>query len=470
MKNTGFKCGIEIHQQLEGRKLFCNCPTTIRKDEADYSIKRNLRASAGETGKFDKAAKYEQEKRKDFIYNGYYDTNCLVELDEEPPNRINEDALKAALQFCSMIGAKVPDRIMFMRKVVVDGSNTTGFQRTALVGMDGHVEVNGKKIRIPSVCLEEEACQVMERTEDKDIYNLSRLGIPLLEIATSPDIETPEECREVAGKIGMLLRSTGKCKRGIGSIRQDVNVSIRDGVRVEIKGFQDLKTIPDVINHEIKRQKENIEKNNSMEPHVRKAEPDSTTSYLRPMPGADRMYPETDVPLITPSFDHIKEVKTIEERQEELKEEFKLNDDFAKEAVEFEDENELKLKDFFKQYSNLKPKDIINFLINQPKEIKKRHSVDYKPLDNRDLLDHLNKGDIAKSSIEDILVKRARGEEVNIEDYKAMSEEKVREELKKILEENKDAPFGALMGKAMSHFQGRVDGKTVSRLLKELSN
>jgi len=225
-KELGFKCGLEIHQQLEGKKLFCNCPTIIRRDEPDFSFDRRLRASAGESGKIDVAASYEQQKNKLFTYQGYDDTTCLVEMDEEPPRPINQDALKSVLQVAKMLNCEIVDKIQVMRKTVVDGSNVSGFQRTALVGMNGWIDVNGKKIRVATICLEEEACQVVKRTKDHDTYNLSRLGIPLLEIATEPDIQNPEECRDAAAKIGMILRSTGACKRGIGSIRQDVNVSI----------------------------------------------------------------------------------------------------------------------------------------------------------------------------------------------------------------------------------------------------
>ncbi|MFH1505869.1 MAG: Glu-tRNA(Gln) amidotransferase subunit GatE, partial [archaeon] len=253
-KKLGFKAGIECHQQLEGKKLFCSCPTTIRKDKPDFTITRKLRASAGETGEVDQAALHEQKKDKYFIYQCYEDTTCLVETDSEPPHPINQDALKTCLQVSMMLNCKIVDEIQVMRKTVVDGSNTSGFQRTALVGRDGYLMLGNKKIRIPSVCLEEEACQVIERKKDHDVYNLSRLGIPLIEIATEPDMATPEEAKEVAAKIGMILRSTGACKRGIGSIRQDVNLSIKGGARTEVKGFQDYKSIPKVIEKETERQ------------------------------------------------------------------------------------------------------------------------------------------------------------------------------------------------------------------------
>jgi len=465
-KKLGFKCGIEIHQQLEGKKLFCSCPTEIRKDKADFKFKRYLRASAGESGKFDKAAKFEQEKEKYFIYHAYEDSTCLVEMDESPPREVNKNALETALQVSKMLNMKIPEEILFMRKVVVDGSNVSGFQRTALVGMNGFVEVNGRKIRISSVCLEEDACQVIKREKDHDEYNLSRLGIPLIEIATEPDITSPEECKEVAAKLGMILRSTGKCKRGIGSIRQDVNVSIKEGYRVEIKGFQDLKSIPKVVNFEIERQ---LKEKKKQGPHVRKAEADLTTSFLRPMPGSARMYPETDVPSISPDLKDIKVVETLEEKQKKYEKDFKLNSDFSSLIVKYEDKNDISFRDLFKKYKNLEPKTLVNVVINLPKEIKTRHKLEINVLNNGFVLGALDKNKISPSSLEEIFIKLAKGEKVNLDDYKAISKAEIEKEIKVIVSKNKNAPFGAVMGKCMAHFKGKVDGKVVSELLKKYS-
>jgi len=162
-EKIGLKVGIECHQQLEGHKLFCNCPTEIRKDNPDFKIIRRLRASAGEEGKVDQAALHEQKKQKYFVYQGYNDINCEIEIDESPPLPVNQEALKASLMVAKMLNCEIVDEIQVMRKTVIDGSNTSGFQRTMLIGMHGFVDVNGKKIGVDTVCLEEEACQIIER-------------------------------------------------------------------------------------------------------------------------------------------------------------------------------------------------------------------------------------------------------------------------------------------------------------------
>src|SRR3989344_477864 len=231
----GFRCGLEIHQQLDTNKLFCNCPSIVRDENPDILIKRRLRAVAGETGKIDIAAKYELEKNKEFIYEACSTSTCLVELDEEPPHPINQEALDITLQIALLLKAKIVDEVQMMRKTVIDGSNVSGFQRTALVATDGYIETSLGKVRIPIICLEEEAAKKISETKDSVTYRLDRLGIPLVEIGTEADIKNPEHAKETASLLGMILRSTGKVKRGLGTIRQDVNISIREGARTEIK-------------------------------------------------------------------------------------------------------------------------------------------------------------------------------------------------------------------------------------------
>lgn len=447
----GFMCGIEIHQQLEGKKLFCRCPTTIRKDDPDFVIERKLKSSAGESGITDQAAKHEEKKAKIFQYQGYYDTTCLVETDEEPPHEINMEALEAAIQVSKMLNAKVTDQVQFMRKIVVDGSNVSGFQRTALVGRDGFIEVDGKKVGIPTICLEEEACQVTERGKERDIYNLSRLGIPLIELGTDPTISTPQEARKVAEKLGMVLRSTGKCKRGIGSIRQDVNVSIAKGARTEIKGFQDLKSIPKVIDNEIGRQLKLLDEGKTIEPGVRKAEPDFSTSFLRPMPGAQRMYPETDIRPILPDTSQIEEAELIDDKIDSLAKDFTIPRDLAAYLVK----KDMDFRAMVKSYPHIKP----SFLANTASSIPKEH--------HDDVFSRLNKGEITKDSVTEISELLKAGKKVDYSSYKAADDGEIEEEIKKIISENKGAPIGALMGEAMKRFRGKVEGKKVMELIKK---
>src|SRR6267378_1840899 len=250
----GLKVGLEIHQQLATHKLFCEDASVLVDAPGGLRFRRRLRPTQSELGEVDAAAIEEAKRRLTFVYETT-PNSCLVEADEEPPHPPNPEALDIALEIALLLDAKCVAEVDFMRKIVIDGSNTSGFQRSALVALDGHLETNGKRIGVPTILVEEDAARKLGEAEGEVAYRLDRLGIPLVEIATSPDIETPEEAREVALAIGSLLRVTRKVLRGIGTIREDLNVSIRGGARVEIKGVQDLRLMATFVEREVERQR-----------------------------------------------------------------------------------------------------------------------------------------------------------------------------------------------------------------------
>ncbi len=251
--SLGLKVGLEIHQQLLTHKLFCDCASRLSEEDDGIRFQRRLRPTQSELGEVDAAAIEEARRHLTFVYEATANT-CLVEADEEPPHHPNEDALDIALEISLLLGAKPVREVDFMRKLVIDGSNTAGFQRSALVSLDGSIEVDGKRIGIPTILLEEDAARRVGEKVDEVFYRLDRLGIPLAEVSTTPDITTPEEAREVALAIGSLLRATRKVIRGIGTIREDVNISIRGGARIEIKGVQELRLIETYVQKEAERQ------------------------------------------------------------------------------------------------------------------------------------------------------------------------------------------------------------------------
>jgi len=246
--------GLEIHQQLDTGKLFCPCRSNL-VEEKGREILRKLRPSQSELGEVDRAALAEAEKNLRFRYQAPPGVSCLVEADEEPPHAANEEAIDVVLTVSAMLNARPVDEIHFMRKIVIDGSNTTGFQRTGLVAMHGYLEVNGRRISIPTICLEEDAARKVEAGRGEVVYRLDRLGIPLIEIATGPEMHSPEEVREVAQTLGSIMRATKRVKRGIGTIREDINISIPGGARVEIKGVQELNMLPLYVEKEMERQR-----------------------------------------------------------------------------------------------------------------------------------------------------------------------------------------------------------------------
>ncbi len=257
----GLACGLELHQQLDTGKLFCKCKSKLIKDNTkpDRIIKRRLRAVYSETGEFDKTALEEQKKAKTNIYYFYNSCNCLVEADCQPPIRTNPDALKISVIISKLTNSQLVNKSIIMRKQVIDGSNVSGFQRTAMISTDGYLDFDFGKVRIDKILLEEDAARAIERKDTEVIYSLDRLGIPLIEMVVWHDMHTPKDTQKVALFLGQLFRTTGFVKRGLGSIRQDINVSITDGSRVEIKGCQDLQMIPEIIDREILRQLNLIE-------------------------------------------------------------------------------------------------------------------------------------------------------------------------------------------------------------------
>ena len=589
------RCGIEIHQQLNTRKLFCNCPSVIRDDSPDFHIERKIRAVVGETGEIDKAAAQEQAKSKTFVYQGYNDTTCLVELDEEPPGVMNDEALKVAAQVAKMLDAELIDEVQVMRKTVVDGSNTTGFQRTALIARNGKLETSQGVVRIPSICLEEDACKIIERKKECDIYNLSRLGIPLVEIATEPDIVSGEHAKETAELIGMYLRSTGKVKRGLGTIRQDLNVSIKEGARIEIKGAQDLRMIPKWVENEAKRQNglvevknkikekldgfevidvskafeeskckflknkfvagikidgfegvlgkellpnyrvgseladrakvagfggiihsdENLDKypiggnekdiivnklsimkkdafvlaagnkenvidlfENHIIPRVkqlkkgvlqevRKANDDGSTSYLRPMPGAARMYPETDTIPVKINEENIELPELLKDKVERFKRDHKLGEDLANESVK----KGYDFDHFVNNYQEVKPAFIAETLVSVPKTIKRKYNIDIEPTQEQldELFVHLDKAIISSDSVVDILKQiNERPIQEILKDFEMIDDKELEQRLKEIVTANKNTPFNGLIGIAMKELRGKASGKKISEILKKL--
>ncbi|TFG05780.1 MAG: Glu-tRNA(Gln) amidotransferase subunit GatE [Promethearchaeota archaeon] len=254
-KVLGLRCGLEIHQELQTtRKLFCFCPPMLQIGEPDFRITRNFRPVLGEMGKFDEAMLVEYEKQLIILYEGYNAVCCTYEMDETPPFNISEEALRIGHIIGMLLKLNLYNELYVCRKNYLDGSVTCGFQRTLLIGSDGYLDMEDKKIGITTIAIEEDAARKVAEDGKTITYRLDRLGIPLIEIVTDPDINTPEECMAVAYRLGMLLRSTGFMKRGLGTIRQDVNVSIEGGARVEIKGVQKLEWIPLLIENEVRRQ------------------------------------------------------------------------------------------------------------------------------------------------------------------------------------------------------------------------
>lgn len=472
-EKAGLKCGIEIHRQLDtAYKLFCECRPRL-SESAYMQFRRRLRPVTGELGEMDVAAVHEFLKSQEFTYSVYPEETCLVEADCEPPHEVSMEALEIVIRIASLLNCEIPDEIHVMRKTVIDGSNTSGFQRTAIVGVNGWLETSFGRVGIDNVSVEEESSQILGKEKGSVHYGLDRLGIPLVEIGTAPDIRTAEQAKEVAQKIGMMLKSTGRVKPGLGTIRQDLNVSIAGGSRVEIKGVQDLAMILRMVDAEIMRQKRMIAGGEKVPREVRKALPDGTTEFLRPMPGAARLYPETDIPPIRVTkelLDRVRSEKTelIEDKIEVLKK-LGLSKDLAAAVA-----NSKEYYDIFSRLSgfrNVKPAFMAETIVSYGPEILKKHKgADPSRISESHLEEvfrKLDEGRIPKESVMELLAEVARGGRLDFSKHELDKDIDLEKEVEHLIKEKPDLSFGALMGLLMKKHRGKVSGEQISRILKE---
>ncbi len=617
----GLKAGLEVHQQLDtAAKLFCSCKPQLFKGEPEITFLRRLRPTQSELGQIDPAALFEFQKGVKILYEATRETACLVEMDEEPPHDLNREAVENALIAALMMQAKPVDEIHVMRKTVIDGSNTTGFQRTCVVALNGEIDIKGKKVPIQHVSLEEDAARKMGEDGQTIRYRIDRLGIPLIEVTTAPVIYSPQEAEETALVIGRILRATRKVRRGLGTIRQDLNISIRDGALIEIKGVQELELVSRVIENEVRRQlsllkisdelkergvkeediKEEIvdvtsvfkqtkcevilkalEQNKRVlavklpkfagllkrelalgmrlgaemaeiarfwgrvggifhtdelpaygitvgevnklgrlvkkEPldavvfiadtlenatdalkaitqrakeavkgvpgETRAANPDGTTRYMRPRPGAARMYPETDVPPIQLTRKYLEKLRSQlpelpEQKMRRLMEEYGLNRKLAKQILDSE------YGDLFEavaKETGVSPTVIAVTLTETLKALRREGIEVEKVVDEqfRELFSLVGSGKTTKEATPEIITWLSKHEGATVKEaleslgLAMISQKELEEMIDNLIERNKSLvekrgkdAFGPLMGMIMKKARGRVKAELVSEILK----
>jgi glutamyl-tRNA(Gln) amidotransferase subunit E len=622
-KEVGLKVGLEIHQQLNtATKLFCSCKPELFKEQPQITFLRRLRPTQSELGQVDPAAHFEFQKGAKITYEANRATSCLVEMDEEPPHLLNMEAVEIALKVASMMKAEPVDEIHVMRKTVIDGSNTTGFQRTCVVALNGEIQVGDKIIPIEHVSLEEDAARKTSEGEGNiPHYRIDRLGIPLIEVATAPVINSPKEAGEVAFAVGRILRASGRVMRGLGTIRQDVNISIPKGALIEIKGLQELDLLSTAVEYETQRQmnlveiREELTKSGIIEEElkedffdvtgvfketkckvIRKAidknypvmavklprfrgflkrelapnlrlgtemadrarfwgrvggifhtdempaygiteeeiaelrkkvsgeeqdaivfvadtlenaqdalnavvkrareamtgvpeetrasNPDGSSRYMRPRPGAARMYPETDIPLTRLTEGYLDKLASDlpelpERKLERLMKEYKLNHKLAEQLW---DSEYGELFETIVSESNVSPTTVAAFLTENLKALKRTGASIEKVSEKqiRDIFKAVGTGELMKESLADVFTWLSNNENKSVKEafsslgLTTMSEQELELFLNNIMEENKDmirergeGSLSALMGIAMRNLRGKTDAAAVNKKLKE---
>ena len=615
---VGLKVGIEIHQQLAtSTKLFCSCPV-LKSEELPYSFRRRLRPTQSELGRLDPAALFEFSKGRANVYMWSPESCCLVDADEEPPHLPSDEAVDSALLVARLFDSKIVDEIHVMRKIVIDGSNTTGFQRTAVIGIGGSVEVGGKKVGLQSVTLEEDAARILGEDEAERRYSLDRLGVPLVEVALEPFTGTPEMIGNLALHLGRALHSTERVARGLGTIRQDLNISLKGGKVIEVKGVQKLNLVPKVVGYEVARQlalmevakkakerggdsarcsasdvtsvlsgtsskvlkrqlegggkvacvcaphlggllgwepspgvrlgrevaevaranslggvihsdefaKQGISK--SEERTLRKAcgapegsalvlvagvpskvdkalgpiterleqvpagvpaetrgpTEDGETKYLRPRPGAERMYPETDIPNIVVTCEMMESASSqLPERWDRkvkrYEEEYSLSRDLA---LRLYDSGYAPLFENLASETSIASSVLAATLVDLPVRLL-REGVPEEKVDDVLLVSTvraMDEGRVAKEAAYDVALlvgsgkARTTDEAIAALGLKMMSSDELESEVDRVLREEArlvrekgEAAFSPLMGRVMARARGRADGQTVSKLLKQ---
>jgi len=618
----GLKVGLEIHQQLDtSTKLFCHCKPELFKEEPEITFLRRLRPTQSELGQIDPAAYFEFQKGVKILYEANSQTSCLVEMDEEPPHPLSMEAVEIALTAALMMNATPVDEIHVMRKTVIDGSNTTGFQRTCVIALNGTIKVGEKTVPIQHVSLEEDAARKTGEEGTTIRYRIDRLGIPLIEVATAPVINTPKEAGEVALAIGKILRATGKVKRGLGTIRQDLNISIKGGALTEIKGVQELELIPLVVEYEVQRQlnlikisqelaearaspenlkeeffdvtevfqqtgckvlRKAIEKGHrilavklpnfagflkrelmpgirlgtemadrarfwgrvggifhtdelpaygitaqevealkravdaqpsdavvfvadapenaadalkavlerarealkGVPEETRAANPDGTTRYMRPRPGAARMYPETDIPPIQLTEEYINKIcqnlpEPPEQKLQRLMREYNLNQKLAQQLI---DSEYTELFEKIAKECKVSSTTIAAFLTETLKALK-REGTPVENLSEHKIIEifkALEAGEITKEALPEIAAWTSKNPDKTLKDaienlgLKVLREEELEKILDQIISQNKDLieksgakAFGLIMGIAMKELRGKANAEIVSKIIKK---
>jgi glutamyl-tRNA(Gln) amidotransferase subunit E len=616
----GLRVGLEVHQQLDtSTKLFCHCKPGLFKEEPEITFLRRLRPTQSELGQIDPAAYFEFQKGVKILYEANSETSCLVEMDEEPPQPLSIEAVKIALTVALMMNATPVDEIHVMRKTVIDGSNTTGFQRTCIIALNGTIKVGEKTVPIQHISLEEDAARKTGEEGTTIRYRIDRLGIPLIEVATAPVITTPKEAGEVALAIGKILRATGKVKRGLGTIRQDLNISIKGGALTEIKGVQELELIPLVVEYEVQRQlnlikiswelaeagvrpenlkeeffdvtdvfqqtsckviRKALEKGHrvlalklpgfagflkrelmpgvrlgtemadrarfwgrvggvfhtdelpaygitaqevealkravnagpndavvfvadtpenardalkavleralealkGVPEETRAANPDGTTRYMRPRPGAARMYPETDIPPIQLTEEYVNSIRQHlpelpEQRLQRLMRDYGLNQKLAQQLM---DSEYLELFEEIAKENRIPPTTIAAFLTETLKALKREGTPVERLTDNhiREIFKALRDGEITKEAIPEIASWLAKNENRTVKEAVESLGLKVlsRDELEKIvdqimsrnkslIERNGQKAFSPIMGMVMKEVRGRANAEVVGEII-----
>ncbi len=423
---------------------------------------------------------------------------------------LNKQVVEYALAVGLAANCQINQYCKFDRKNYFYPDNPQNYQISQLylpICHDGWVEIETaggkKKIGIHEIHMEEDAGKLIhDEWEDCSLVDFNRSGVPLIEIVSEPDMRNADEVLAYLDKLRMMIQYLGAsdCKLQEGSMRADVNLSVREagssvfGTRTEMKNLNSFKAIARAIEGERKRQIELIEEGKKVVQETRRWDDNKEYSYaMRSKEDAQdyRYFPDPDLTPVVISDEWIKEIR---DRQPELQpqkmrryqEEFQLPEYDAGILT-----SSKHLADMFEETTALcgKPKEVSNWLMVEAMRLLKDHDQDvedmvFSPGNLAKLIGLVDRGivnrTVAKSVFEEIFARDVDPEAyVEEKGLKMVSDEgALRTAIEGILEANpqsvadyrngKEKAMGFLVGQTMRAMKGKADPAMVNKIVKEL--
>ncbi|WP_280997169.1 Asp-tRNA(Asn)/Glu-tRNA(Gln) amidotransferase subunit GatB [Marinitoga aeolica] len=467
--------GLEIHTQLLTKtKAFCSCSANAFESEPNTNICPVCTGQPGALPVF------------------------------------NEEALNLGIKAAIALNAEINEYSRFDRKNYFYPDLPKGYQITQYfypLANNGYIEIDGKKIRIQRMHLEEDSGKMFHEGEDLENASYSyvdynRSGIPLIEIVTEPDIESPEEARNFMEKLRNILRyagiSSGDMEKG--ALRCDANISITDtekniqSNRVEIKNINSFKFVEKALEYERNRIIEAMEKGENIPKETRgwNFSTRSTFSMRSKEEEADyRYFPEPDIPPVIVTQEKIEEIRKtmpemIDEKAKRFVEQYKIK---AYDAEILAGDKEL--ANYFEKAAKVvkNPQFVSNLIITDlMREMNKNNielkDVKIKPEHYKELEELIDSGKISTKIAKDVFVEmfengKMPSEIVKEKGLEQIDDDSVIEEIvRKIIESNqkqyqqykngKTKLFGFFVGQVMKETKGKANPQKANQIVKKL--
>ncbi|MCC2254279.1 Asp-tRNA(Asn)/Glu-tRNA(Gln) amidotransferase subunit GatB [Ruminococcus sp. CLA-AA-H200] len=423
---------------------------------------------------------------------------------------LNKQVVEYAMALGLAANCKITQVCKFDRKNYFYPDNPQNYQISQLylpIARDGYVEIDtpsgAKKVRIHEMHMEEDAGKLVhDEWDDTSLVDYNRSGVPLVEIVSEPDMRSADEVIAYLEKLRMIAQYLGvsDCKLQEGSMRADVNLSVREagtdtfGTRTEMKNLNSFKAIAHAIEGERARQIELLEEGKEVIQETRRWDDNKEHSYaMRSKEDAQdyRYFPEPDLVPIVISDEWIEKIRAgLPELRTEKMERYKREFDIPQYDAELITESK-HVADIFEEAARLcgKPKKVANWIMGEMFRLMKDRGMEpedltFSPEYLAKLIDLADAGTVSASVARKVF-EQIFTDDVDPEKYveenglKTVNDEKaIREAIENVLADNpqavadykggKEKAFGALMGQSMRALKGKADAGTVRKMLMEI--